>query len=196
MDYDNDGWKDLLIVQGHDLDNVNLENPLLHYREPMLLLRNTGHGFADVSSRSGDVFKQAWAARGMAIGDLDNDGRIDAVVTTNDGPAYVLHNETHTANHWITLRLIGHRSNRDGIGALVKVTGPDGPQWATVTTASGYLSSSDPRVHFGLGADAGNASLTIRWPSGIVQQLDDVKTDRQITVDEPAEGVKSSKALH
>jgi hypothetical protein len=186
LDYDNDGWKDLLIAQGHDLDNIEKQNPLLHYREPMLLARNTGHTFQDVSANSGEVFKQAWAARGMAIGDIDNDGRIDAVVTTNGGQVHVLHNETVTSNDWITLRLIGHTSNRDGIGAVVKVTGDGGPQWATVTTASGYLSSSDPRIHFGLGPSAGEVNVKIRWPSGIVQSLAHVQPDRQITVDEPA----------
>ncbi|HEU5352361.1 MAG TPA: CRTAC1 family protein [Terracidiphilus sp.] len=188
LDYDNDGWKDLLIAQGHDLDNVHLENPMLHYREPMLLLRNAGHGFEDVSARSGAVFKEPWAARGMAIGDLDNDGRIDAVVTTNDGEAHVLRNEASTLNHWITLRLIGHKSNRDGIGAVVEVTGPDGPQWTTVTTASGYLSSSDPQVHFGLGPKTGTVKVEIHWPSGIVQTLNNVETDRQITVNETPGG--------
>jgi peptidoglycan hydrolase-like protein with peptidoglycan-binding domain len=192
LDYDNDGWKDLLIAQGHDLDNVEKQDPMLHYREPMLLARNTGHGFTDVSAESGAVFKEAWAARGMAIGDIDNDGRIDAVVTTNDGPAYVLHNETATNNHWITLRLVGHKSNRDGIGAVVKVTGHAGSQWAIVTTASGYLSSSDPRVHFGLGAAAGNVQVEIRWPSGILQTLDDVHPDRQVTIDEPSGDPASS----
>ena len=191
VDYDNDGWKDLLIAQGHDLDNIEKENPLLHYREPMLLARNLGHSFADVSAESGDVFKQAWAARGLAIGDIDNDGRIDAVVTTNGGPAYILRNETATKNHWITLRLIGHTSNRDGIGAVVKVTGPGGPQWATVTTASGYLSASDPRVHFGLGAKPGDVNVEIRWPSGIVQTIDPIAVDRQTTVDEPAGASKA-----
>lgn len=190
LDYDNDGWKDLLVAQGHDLDNIEKENPLLHYREPMLLARNLGHTFADVSAESGDVFKQAWVARGMAIGDIDNDGRIDAVVTTNGGSAHILHNETATKNHWITLRLIGHTSNRDGIGAVVKVTGAGGPQWATVTTASGYLSASDPRVHFGLGAKADEVDVEIRWPSGITQTLNHVALDRQTTVDEPARDAK------
>jgi len=192
FDYDNDGWKDLLIAQGHDLDNVEQQNPTLHYREPMLLARNTQRGFADVSAVSGAVFKKAWAARGMATGDLDNDGRVDAVVTTNDGPAYVLHNETTANNHWITLRLIGHKSNRDGIGAVVTLTGPGRPQWAIVTTSSGYLSANDPRVHFGLGAAAGKVKIDIRWPSGIVQTVDDVSPDRQITIDEPPNGPSSS----
>ncbi len=89
----------------------------------------------------------------MAVGDLDNDGRIDAVVTTNGGPAYILHNETATTNHWLTLNLIGHKSNRDGIGAEVKLTTAAGPQWTTVSTAGSYLSSNDKRAHFGLGSD-------------------------------------------
>ena len=122
----------------------------------------------------------------MAIGDLDNDGRIDAVVTTNGGPAHILQNETVSNNHWITLRLIGHKSNRDGIGAVVKLTTNRGSQWVTVTTSSGYLSASDPRVHFGLGNSAIALSIEIRWPSGIVQTLRNVKGDKQIQVDEPA----------
>ena len=186
IDYDNDGWKDLLIAQGHDMDNIQLVSPMLRYREPMALLRNTGKKFVDVSSISGDIFHDAWVGRGMAIGDIDNDGRIDAVVSTNGGPAHILLNKTVTSNHWITLHLTGHKSNRDGIGAVVKLTTPQGSQWVTATTASGYLSSSDPRVHFGLGTSPVATSIEIRWPSGIVQTLTDVKGDRQIQVDEPA----------
>ena len=186
MDYDNDGWKDLLIAQGHDMDNIQLVSPMLRYREPMALLRNTGKKFVDVSSISGDIFHDAWVGRGMAIGDIDNDGRIDAVVSTNGGPAHILLNKTVTSNHWITLHLTGHKSNRDGIGSVVKLTTPQGSQWVTATTASGYLSSSDPRVHFGLGTSPVATSIEIHWPSGIVQTLTDVKGDRQIQVDEPA----------
>jgi len=194
MDYDNDGWKDILIAQGHDLDTIEKQSPNLHYREPLLLARNTGKKFVDVSAISGDVFKQAWVGRGMAIGDIDNDGRIDAVVGTNGGSAYVLHNETATSNHWITLHLTGHKSNRDGIGAVVKMTTAQGSQWATVTTSSGYLSASDPRVHFGLGDSAAADSIEIRWPSGIVQTLTNIKGDRQIQVDEPATGNQPASA--
>jgi hypothetical protein len=150
----------------------------------MMLLRNMGTRFIDVSSMSGDIFHEAWVGRGMAIGDIDNDGRIDAVVTTNGGPAHVLHNETPTKNHWLTLKLVGHKSNRDGIGAVVKVTTGTGSQWVTVTTASGYLSSSDPRAHFGLGEDAFAQTVEIRWPSGIVQVLQHVKGDSIVQVDE------------
>ena len=189
FDYDNDGWKDLLIAQGHDLDTIQLTSPNLRYREPMLLARNTGQGFVDVSAGSGAVFQQAWAARGMAIGDIDNDGRMDAVVSTNDGPAYILHNETSNQNHWLTLRLVGHKSNRDGIGAEVKLVTGKGAQFATVTTAGSYLSASDKRVHFGLGTETAAASIEIRWPSGVVQKLKDVRADQILQVDEPSPAV-------
>src|SRR5271165_3329860 len=147
LDFDNDGWKDLLFVQGHDLDTIEKTSPQLHYLEPPLLLRNTlgsnGRIFQDVSAVSGAVFSERWAARGMAIGDFDNDGRVDAVVTTNGGEAHLLHNETKTGNHWLLLNLVGHKSNRDGIGALVSVTTSSGTQYATATTSSSYLSASD-----------------------------------------------------
>jgi hypothetical protein len=186
LDYDNDGWKDLLIAQGHDLDTIELNSPQLRYKEPMLLARNTGKGFVDVSSISGDVFKQPWVGRGMAVGDLDNDGRVDAVVTTNGGPVHILHNETATSNHWLTFSLVGHRSNRDGIGAEIKVTTSQGTQLDIVSTASGYLSANDKRAYFGLGADKVAKHVEIRWPSGIVQQLEDVKGDQILKVDEPS----------
>lgn len=188
FDFDNDGRKDVLCAQGHDMDNIQQIYPQLQYREPMLLLRNAGDRFVDVSASSGDVFKQAWVGRGMAIGDLDNDGRVDAVVTTNGGPAYVLRNKTANGNHWITLRLRGHASNRDGVGAVVRVSAGKNSQWAMVTTAGGYLSSSDPRVHFGLGKAAVADEVEIRWPSGIHQSLRNIAADQMLTIDEPEAG--------
>ena len=185
LDFDNDGWKDLLIAQGHDLDTIQLTFPNLRYREPMLLARNTGHGFEDVSADAGNVFREAWVGRGLAIGDIDNDGRLDAVVTTNDGPLYVLHNATSTPNHWLILKLVGHRSNRDAIGAEVRLATGRITQVATVTTAGSYLSSSDKRVHFGMGTETVAAMIEIRWPSGIRQTLKNVRGDQILQVDEP-----------
>ncbi len=187
LDYDNDGLKDLLIAQGHDLDTVELNYPQLRYKEPMLLAHNNGKaGFIDVSAQSGAVFSQPWVSRGLAVGDLDNDGRLDAVVTLNGGPAHILHNETATPNHWLLLNLVGHKSNRDGIGAEIKLTTTRGPQWATVSTAGSYLSSNDKRAHFGLGSETSARSIEIRWPSGIVQKLENVRADQVLKIDEPS----------
>ena len=119
----------------------------------MLLAHNSGKGFVDVSKLSGAVFTQAWVGRGMASGDLDNDGRLDAVVSTNGGPAHILHNETKTSNHWLILNLVGHTSNRDAIGAEIEVTTSTGVQSVTVSTTGSYLSSNDKRAHFGMGGD-------------------------------------------
>jgi len=191
FDYDNDGWKDLFIAQSHVMDTIEIQEPHLHYREPPLLAHNQhGSTFVDVSPQSGDVFTQRWAARGLAVGDIDNDGRVDVVVTSNDGPAWVLRNETPTHNHWITLKLVGVKSNRDGIGAQVEIATDAGKQYATVTTASSYESSSDPRVHFGLGMAEGVNLIRIRWPSGIIQTLKDTKADQVLTVTEPAPSTK------
>ena len=186
LDYDNDGWKDLIVAQGHDLDTVEINYPNLHYREPMLLVRNTGNGFIDVSADSGAVFRQSWLGRGLAIGDIDNDGRVDVVVATNDGPAHVLHNETPTQNHWLILKLVGHKSNRDAIGAAVKLVTSKSSQFATVTTAGSYLSSSDKRVHFGLGPETSAQSIEIRWPSGTTQTLKNISADQILQIDEPS----------
>ena len=185
LDYDNDGWKDLFIVQSHVMDTIQINEPHLRYLESPLLLKNDGgKKFVDVSAQSGEIFQQKWAARGMAVGDIDNDGKVDVVVTSLDGPAWVLHNETATNNHWITLKLVGVKSNRDAIGAQIKISTSQGDQYATVTTASSYQSSSDKRVHFGLGPATSITRLEIRWPSGIVQVLKNLKADQFLTVTE------------
>jgi hypothetical protein len=185
MDYDNDGWKDLFLVQSHVMDTIQVLEPHLRYREPPLLLWNDrGKTFVDVSARSGEVFQQSWAARGLAIGDIDNDGKLDVVVTENDGPAWILHNETPTHNHWITFKLVGVKSNRDGIGAQIKITTAGCDQYATVTTAGSYQSSSDKRVHFGLGSAKAVTEAEIRWPSGIRQVLKNLPADQILTVTE------------
>ena len=185
VDYDNDGWKDLIISQGHDMDNIEVVSPQLRYREHVLLARNNGGKFVDVSAAAGDVFQETWVGRGLAIGDIDNDGRIDAVVSTNGGGVHILRNETATTNHWITLRLVGHKSNRDGIGAVIKLVTSQGPQWVTVATSGSYLSASDSKAHFGLGNDSVATSIEIHWPSGMVQTLANVKADRLVQIDEP-----------
>jgi enediyne biosynthesis protein E4 len=187
LDYDNDGWKDLFIVQSHVMDTIEASEPHLRYRESPLLLHNAmGRRFLNVSDLAGDVFQQKWAARAMAIGDLNNDGKIDAVVSSSDGPAWVLFNRTQTTNHWIEFKLQGVQSNRDGIGAIVRITTSQGDQYASVTTGGSYQSSSDPRVHFGIGTDVKLTAVKIQWPSGVVQLLQNVSADQILVVKEAA----------
>jgi len=121
------------------------------------------------------------------VGDLDNDGALDVVITTNNGPAYILHNQGGNAQHWLTVQLQGRKSNRDGIGAEIKLVSASGAvQYATVSTAGSYLSASDRRVHFGLGADDSAKLVEIRWPSGIVQRVNDLRADQALTITEAA----------
>jgi len=192
MDFDNDGWKDLFIAQGHVLDTIQLTFPQLRYLQPPLLLRNTGKGLVDVSAKSGKVFQQQWAARGLAVGDIDNDGDVDVVITTNNGPAYLLRNEGGNTGNWLLVRLVGQKSNRDGIGAVIKLVTSSGlRQYATVSTTGSYLSASDRRVHFGLGTERLASYLEIRWPSGVEQRLENVAANQIITITEP--GAKAGK---
>ena len=164
FDFDNDGWKDIFVAQGHVMDNIELTQPGIRYLETPLLLRNSGGKFVSVPS-----FGNPMAGRGAAFGDLDNDGAVDIVVGTNDGPPRILHNAAN-GNSWLTIDTVGVKSNRDGIGAAVRIVGASGEQqFGFVSTAGSYLSAHDKRVHFGLGRDHTVALLEIRWPSGLVQ---------------------------
>jgi hypothetical protein len=185
LDADNDGQRDLLVAQGHVLDTIEATSPHVRYRQPLLFARGVGTRFVDVSATAGAVSGQALAGRGLATGDLNGDGRVDAVVTTLNGRALVLENTTSDAGHWIGLRLRGTRSNRDGIGSSIELTARSGAkQYATVSTTGSYLSASDRTVHFGLGEESA-ASMTIRWPGGTVQKIDALPVDRVTTITEP-----------
>jgi hypothetical protein len=186
IDYDNDGWKDLFVAQAHVMDNIELTQPSLHYREPLLLMRNTNRVFRDVSAESGDPFQVPLIARGAAIGDLNNDGFPEAVINCKDNRALVLRNLGGNANHWLLINTIGSVSNRDGIGAKIRLTSASGSeQHAIVSTAGSYLSSRDKRVHFGLGQDKAAKLIEVTWPSGIVQKLENLRADQILTVREP-----------
>ncbi len=185
FDFDNDGWKDLFVARGNVLDNVALFSNR-RYEEPNTVFRNLGRGkFEDVSAGAGPDLQKAAAHRGAAFGDLDNDGRVDAVVTVLNGTVKCFHNISPGRNHWIALKLIGSKSNRMGLGAQVRVTSEDGTkQYNQATTGVGYACSSDPRPHFGLGASKTIREIEIRWPSGIRQTLRNVAADQVLVVEE------------
>jgi hypothetical protein len=186
FDYDNDGWKDLFVAQSHVMDNVEVSMPALRYREPMLLLHNNHGRFEDVSQQSGEVFKLPLVARGAAFGDLDNDGFVDIVVHCLEGNSLVLRNQGGNGNHWLLINTVGTVSNRDGIGATVRLVSESGlEQYAMVKTSGSYFSASDKRVHFGLGSEKMARLVEITWPSGIVQRLENVRADQILTVKEP-----------
>jgi enediyne biosynthesis protein E4 len=187
FDFDNDGWKDLFVARSNVMDNVELLNSNRHYPEPNSVFRNMGKGkFADVSASAGPDFQRVAANRGVAFGDLDNEGRIDMVVTVLNGPVQLFHNISANDNHWILIKLVGKKRNRMGLGAQIKITTPDGSsQWNEATTAVGYAAASDSRVHFGLGQNKRVAQIEIRWPSGIRQELKDIASDQILTVEEP-----------
>ena len=187
FDFDNNGQKDLFSAGSDILDNADttVHRP---FALPNLLFRNKGNfRFDDVSSRAGAGFLRPAAHRGAAFGDLNNDGRIDIVVSVLNGSPQLLMNRSRNNNHWIILNLVGVRSNRDGIGTRVKVSTSDGDQYNEATTAVGYNSSSDKRVHFGLGTAAFIDKIELTWPSGIKQILTNIKADQVLTVTERAQ---------
>jgi hypothetical protein len=186
FDFDNDGWKDLFVARANVLDNISELTPSRKYPEPNTLFRNLGNGkFADVSTTAGPDFQLVGAHRGAAFGDLFNDGHIDAVVSVLGGQIKLLRNVSDTGNHWILLKLVGTKSNRMGLGAQIHITTEDGKQqWNEVTTAVGYTSASDSRVHFGLGKNTRVKEIDIHWPSGIRQTVQDVVGDQIMTIEE------------
>ncbi len=188
-DFDNDGWKDLFVARANVLDNISELIPSRKYPESNSIFRNLGNGkFQEVSAAAGPDFQLEAAHRGAAFGDLDNDGRVDVVVSVLGGQVKLFHNISDTGNHWVLLKLVGTKSNRMGIGAQIHIATEDGrSQWNEVTTAVGYASSGDSRVHFGLGKNQRIKDLEIRWPSGIKQTLHDLAVDRILIIEEPGQ---------
>lgn len=185
LDIDNDGLRDLFVAQGHVLDTIEKTTSYLKYRQPPLLLRNTGKRFVNVSTAAGPIFSVPLSARGAAFGDLDNDGDTDIVVSQTDASAVILRNDG-TKNHWLGISLIGAKSNRQGLGTRIIVNETSGrKQTFDVSTASSYLSANDPRVLVGLGEVPGIAGIEVRWPSGRKQMITKPEIDRYLTVKEP-----------
>ncbi|MGH9401250.1 MAG: CRTAC1 family protein [Terriglobia bacterium] len=194
FDYDNNGNTDLFIANGHPDDKIGEQYSAVTYREPLLLFRNTGGGFQrafeNVSTRGGPLFTERFAARGMAIGDFNNDGAVDVLIAVNNGQPMLLRNEGARGNHWLGLRLVGKKCNRDAVGARVTWQSGDFKRSVMKVGGGSYLSSHDPRVVLGMGARTKLDWVEIKWPqpSGLVQRLTNPPIDRYITV---VEGQKS-----
>jgi hypothetical protein len=180
-DFDNDGWKDLFVSRGHV---ESISQPGQPVDQPNTVFRNSGASgkWQPLTDEAG--FKIAARHRGCGFGDFDGDGRIDAVVTALGADAEIWMNRSQKSGHWLDIALKGTKSNRDGIGARIKLTSKSGTQYNHMTTSVCYASSSDGPVHFGLGPDSRADVVEIRWPSGIVQTLKDVPADQALKVTE------------
>ena len=193
FDYDNDGWPDLIGVNGHvypQMENVSVGTT---YRQRLLLFHNLQNGtFEEVAERSGEALSVPRVSRGLALGDIDNDGYIDVVINNLDGKPTILHNNGASGNNWITIKTVGRGMNLDAIGARVKVVSGDLVQWDEVHAGGSYLSSNDPRLHFGLGKRAKVDLIEVHWPDGKVETIKDMAANLFVTIAEEKGIVRKS----
>src|SRR5260370_31022665 len=175
FDYDLDGHPDIFAANGHIEEEIARVQPKVTYREIPLLFHNLGGSrFETVAA-----FTKPLVARGAAYADIDHDGDLDVLISTNNGPAYLYRNDGGNRNHWLSVQLVGTRSNRDGIGAIVRV----GKQWSMVRSGSSYCSQSDLALTFGLGRET-SASVQIEWPSGTKQTFANIPANKRVVIDE------------
>jgi hypothetical protein len=192
FDYDNDGWPDIFVADGHIERDVERVQKRVTYAEPPHLFRNLGGGkFQEVTATLGDVFASPKVARGAAYADIDNDGALDLLVTTNGGRAYLFHNEG-TTGHSLRIKLQGVQSNRDGIGTVVRVTSGNGAQSKMMRSGSSYLSQSELVLTFGLGSSTKADAIEVTWPSGQTDKLRNVNAGQTVTIQE-GKGLVSSQ---
>jgi len=193
FDCDNDGWLDLLIVDGHVYPQMENAKAGTSYRQRILLFHNEGNGvFSEVAADSGDVLMVPRVSRGAAIGDIDNDGDIDVIINNLDGAPLILRNDSVNDNHWVTIKTVGKGMNHDAIGARVKVVSGDLVQWGEVHSGGSYLSSSDQRLHYGLGKRSRIDSIEAHWPDGTVEMIGAAPADHFLTIEEGKGVVKIS----
>jgi hypothetical protein len=185
FDYDLDGWSDIFAANGHIEEEIGRVQPKVQYRQPPLLFRNLGgRRFEDASGAVGKDFVRPIVARGAAYADYDGDGDLDVALSANHGPGYLYRNDGGNRNNWIAVRTRGVKSNRDGIGAVVRVTSAGGRQWQIVRSGSSYASQSDLTLTFGLGADAAASAVEVEWPSGSRDRIANVRARQIITIEE------------
>jgi hypothetical protein len=193
FDYDLDGYPDILTANGHIDEQIGRVQPKVSYRQAPFLFRNIGDGhFRNVTAEMGAAFNRPIVGRGAAYADFDHDGDLDILISTNNGPAYLFRNDGGNRNHWLTIRLSGTKSNRDGIGSVIRVKGSSFTQSNTVHSGSSYCSQSDLAETFGLGKDT-SASVEIEWPSGIRQSIGKLDANQFVTIDE-SRGVVAREA--
>ncbi|MBS1819642.1 MAG: CRTAC1 family protein [Acidobacteria bacterium] len=191
FDYDLDGWPDILAANGHIEEEIGRVQPRIQYKEPPLLFRNLGQKrFENATASVGQAFSRPIVARGAAYADIDHDGDLDVLLTSNHGPAYLYRNDGGNANNWVAVRTRGVKSNRDGIGAIVRVTSASGRQWSTVRSGSSYASQSDLVQTFGLGKDTVVSTIDVEWPSGAKDHLSNVPVKQIVTIEEGKGQVK------
>src|SRR5947209_4858428 len=193
FDYDNDGWPDILVADGHIENEIEKVQKRVSYAEPPHLFRNLGGGrFLEVTQSVGPAFGSPKVARGAAYADIDNDGALDVLMTTNGGRAYLFDNEGGT-NHSLRIKLVGTKSNRDGIGAVVRVTSGADKQWKMLKSGSSYLSQSELVLTFGIGASTKADTVEIQWPSGQLDKVSGIVGDQTTTVQE-GKGIIATRA--
>ena len=185
FDFDNDGWKDLLLVSGHVFPEIDRLATDIRFRDRAVLYHNTGKGtFEDISANAGEAIASRHSARGLAVGDIDNDGTLEVLVNNQNEPPSLWKQAGRAAGHWLLIKLAGSRSNRSAIGARVMVSAAGHVQTDELRSGGSYLSQNDMRLHFGLGGATRADSITVRWPSGEKSVLRDVGADRVVTIHE------------
>ncbi|HWN08657.1 MAG TPA: CRTAC1 family protein [Pyrinomonadaceae bacterium] len=186
LDYNNDGLVDLFVLNGHPFEPINKLFPETTYKEPPFLFENTGKGFRDVAAEHGAALKKFYAGRGLAAGDIDNDGDSDLLLMNVGEPPVLLRNDRGNTNHWLGINAVGTKSNRDGVGAKITVTAGGKRKRKQRLGGTSYCSASDPRLLFGLGSSTRIEAVEVRWPSGQISTLENVRANQYLTIKEGA----------